>query len=65
MHRWPPVTGEHDCLGPGCVGHAGAVVYTLIRTAPPVGYTRGHQAPPAGLACAAGGNRTPANNENE
>jgi hypothetical protein len=34
--------GEHDDLVPGCVGHAGVVVYMLIRTALPVGYTWAH-----------------------
>lgn len=57
--------GKHDRLGPGYVGYAGAVVYTLIRTALPVGYTSGHQAPPAGMVCEAGCNRTPASNEYE
>jgi hypothetical protein len=55
--------GWHDRLVPGCVGRSGAAVYTLIRTAPPVGYTRGHTLPPASVDGEAGCNRTPARDE--
>jgi hypothetical protein len=34
--------GEHDHHVPGCVGRPSVVVYTLIRTALPVGYTWAH-----------------------
>jgi hypothetical protein len=55
--------GWHDRRVPECTGRSSAAVYKLIRTAPSVGYTRGHTLPPASVDGEAGCNRTPARDE--